>query len=64
MNNQITEIHSNIFNGLINLKEIWFTNNKIKELDSHIFEGLFHLEIVNFGKSHLTKLIDTNNIFF
>lgn len=56
-NNQIIkEIHSDTFNGLTRLEEIYFSYNQIKELNPNIFNGLTCLKIIDFKNNQIKEL--------
>jgi Leucine-rich repeat (LRR) protein len=55
-NQIIKEIHSDTFNGLTRLEEIYFSFNQIKELNSNIFSGLTCLKIIDFKNNQIKEL--------
>jgi len=55
-NNQIREIHPNLFNGLTNLNKINFANNHIREIHPDLFRGLIYLKDVNFRNNEIEEI--------
>jgi Leucine-rich repeat (LRR) protein len=50
------EIDPNTFNGLPNLKNIYFNGNQIKEIHPNTFNGLANLELINFSSNQIKEI--------
>jgi Leucine-rich repeat (LRR) protein len=55
-NNQIKELHPNIFANLVKLEVLSFSNNQIKELHPNIFANLVKLEVLSFPNNQIKEL--------
>ena len=50
------EIKLKKFNGLANIKQIYFNHNEIKELRPNLFNGLVNLKIIRFSFNQINGI--------